>query len=192
MEMELRNECGDPVLRQHTRKFLATTPYCNDLPPNDVAGWCKSLRNMVLKWVFHANKHKVFHNSSGDARLIKMGIDSMAAQGIVAFPTDKDGGFCALTTRDTKTFMRSVLGNGNYTRVLASSINDENSNKIQREYSHLCNKAEKVLDIAGLAKKLRQSWWQKGAKLNAVLAIGIKTHKSPVTVRDICVSEVET
>jgi hypothetical protein len=94
-------------------------------------------------------------------------------------PTDKDGGYALVPKHVVISARAKILSSGDY---VVSPFNEKISSDI---YKNVCRSWASALDYPGLSGKLCSSLNCDVAKFHSVLELNCKTHKEPVTFRNL-------
>lgn len=185
-KLKLRNT-EDPLDRfgpLHRKLLKVPKPFIGIRTP-EVSAFFGEFRRTLFRYIDGA-KERRSRQSTDDHALVGLGFKMLLYAGLLAVPTDKDGGFCITSVANVSSFIRSVVSNGNYVRVFPEVVNGQNVFKIQKEYNRWCCLASSTYEIGALAPRLAGSWNHPDTVLSSHLKINIKTHKTPTKVRDIC------
>jgi hypothetical protein len=160
---------------------LIATPPCEGCPP-ELKAWTSWLRTTIA-----ATCRKTASKYGGKVGVNRLLIDKVAVKwlrdcGYVALPTDKDGAFCLVSRDVVASLHQEVLQREVYEQVQEQP----NFKDIRKEYYTLCKEVSKAEGDNELLRVLSRSL--RGTEQRHFvrsLSLTVKTHKSPVAVRNL-------
>ena len=163
------------------RKFNIKKPPtpCHRVVPMELVAWLGELRKSVFAAAEKAKKIWLLKRPPPPV-LLNLAWDMFERYGLVAIPTDKDGGFTILGKQRKHLELQKLMAGHEYEEMHPQSLQTQ---QLKQEYHKLCSDIVKLEQERGLYNALVSSWADNQTVANIML--NCKSHKDPVEFRNI-------
>lgn len=158
------------------------TPACDRVVAPELQAWCSGFQRTLVSGARSAASRARCDRSWGNmSQLTRWAFKLLKERGLRLLPYDKEDGMCIIRVDELAEMHRHVLGSKDYEDVLFPDLEVD---RMRAEYGNLVMSITKGSPV-GVRRALCRSFHEEGAAHSAKLVLLVKSHKTPVQLRNV-------